>query len=304
MRSDADFIDCKFAKKEASETYSSNGYGVTSANGENNTVNFNGCTYTNGTTINYLDETSTEAPLINMDSDAAMWFWYVDGHFVGGNAGDAEFVANADALKEALANGEDVILGADVKVANSEVDDNGYGAIGISQLNGGVIDGNGYSVSVDAWGTWDSAINTTGGTIKNMFVTGGMRGIFVNHNSTYSDKVILDNVTIDGTVYTISCDQGTGKGLDAVNSTFNGWTSYAATIGNVTFTDCNFGEGQGYAFCRPYAPTVFTDCNFAAGYTVDPEAAVTFVNCTFGGKALTTENIADLVTSTEKVTVE
>jgi hypothetical protein len=63
-----------------------------------------------------LDETSTEAPLINMDSDAAMWFWYVDGHFVGGNAGDAEVVANADAFIEALENGEDVIFTSDIKI--------------------------------------------------------------------------------------------------------------------------------------------------------------------------------------------
>ena len=135
-------------------------------------------------------------------------------------------------------------------------------------------------------------------------MTGSFRGIFVNHNSDHAEKVILNNVTIDGTVYTISCDQGKEQGLDAVNSTFNGWTSYAATIGNVTFTGCSFGEGAGYAFCRPYAPTVFTNCDFEAGYTVDPEAAVTFVNCTFGDKALTTENIAKLVTSTGKVTVK
>ena len=198
-------------------------------------------------------------------------------------------------LNEALANGSNVALVNDIEVAKSEAGSNGYGATGISQLNGGVIDGNGNDISVDAWGTWDSAINTTGGTIKNLNVTGGMRGIFINHNSTNNSKVILENVTIDGTIYTISCDQGTNQGLEAYNSTFNGWTSYAATIGAVKFDGCSFGEGQGYAFCRPYAATEFVNCDFAAGYEVDAVAAITFENCTFGGVALTADNLATLV---------
>lgn len=211
---------------------------------------------------------------------------------------DVDAVAgNTEDLQESLDNGQDVVLTDDIAVERTEAGSNGYGATGISQLNGGVIDGNGNDISVDAWGTWDSAINTTGGTIKNLNVTGGMRGIFVNHNSSYSDKVILENVTIDGTVYTISCDQGTNKGLEAYNSTFNGWTSYAATIGDVKFVDCSFGEGQGYAYCRPYAPTEFVNCAFEAGYELDARAAVTFENCTIGGVALTADNLSTLVTS-------
>lgn len=205
-------------------------------------------------------------------------------------------VSNVETLSEALANGENVTLTADIAVDKNETGSNGYGAVGISQLNGGVIDGHGHDISVNAWGTWDSAINTTGGTIRNLNVTGGMRGIFVNHNSSYSDKVILDNVIIDGTIYTISCDQGTEKGLEAYNSTFNGWTSYAATIGAVKFDGCSFGEGQGYAYCRPYAPTEFVNCTFAEGYVIEACATVSFENCTIGGVALTAENLSTLVT--------
>ena len=207
-------------------------------------------------------------------------------------------------LSEALANGENVALLNDIAVAKADAGSNGYGATGISQLNGGVIDGNGNDISVNAWGTWDSAINTTGGTIKNINVTGGMRGIFVNHNSTNNSKVILENVTIDGTVYTISCDQGTNQGLEAYNSTFNGWTSYAATIGAVKFDGCSFGEGQGYAYCRPYAATEFVNCDFAAGYAIDNVAAVTFENCTFGGVSLTAANLADLVSKPANATLK
>ena len=207
-------------------------------------------------------------------------------------------------LSEALAKGNDVLLANDIAVAKADAGSNGYGATGISQTNGGVIDGNGNDISVNAWETWDSAINTTGGTIKNINVTGGMRGIFVNHNSTNNSKVILENVTIDGTVYTISCDQGTNQGLEAYNSTFNGWTSYAATIGAVKFDGCSFGEGQGYAYCRPYAVTEFVSCDFAAGYAIDNVAAVTFENCTFGGVALTAANLADLVSKPANATLK
>jgi hypothetical protein len=83
---------------------------------------------------------------------------------------------------------------------------------------------------------------------------------------------------------------------DDLNSTFNGWTSYAATIGNVKFDGCSFGKGQGYAYCRPYAPTEFVNCTFAEGYQIDARAAVSFENCTIGGIALTAENLSTFVT--------
>ena len=219
-----------------------------------------------------------------------------DGKFYVATEEIEVLASTTEELKEALNNGQGVALENDIAVSKSEAGSNGYGATGISQTNGGVIDGQGNDVSVDAWSTWDSAINTTGGTIKNVNVTGGFRGIFVNHNSSYNEKVILENVTIDGTVYTISCDQGTNKGLEAYNSTFNGWTSYAATIGAVKFDGCSFGEGQGYAFCRPYAATEFVNCDFAAGYEIDARAAVTFENCTLNGEALTSANLSTLVT--------
>ena len=213
-------------------------------------------------------------------------------------------VEDADGLVEALENGKDVILTDDVKIDPAGMS-NAYGTTGINVKNGQTIDGNGNTLDIKgAGGTWDSGINTTGGLIKNITVTGSFRGIFINHNSTHSEPVILENVIIDGTTYTISCDQGKNQTLTATNSTFNGWTSFASTLGEATFIDCSFGEGNGYAYCRPYAPTTFVGCEFEAGYTLDPRADVTFENCTLNGVALTDANIADLVTSTAKVTVK
>ncbi len=213
-------------------------------------------------------------------------------------------VEDADGLVEALESGKDVVLNDDVKIDPAGMS-NAYGTTGINVKNGQTIDGNGNTLDIKgAGGTWDSGINTTGGLIKNLTVTGSFRGIFINHNSSYSETVVLENVIIDGTTYTISCDQGMNQNFEAYNSTFNGWTSYAATLGNAKFENCKFGEGNGYAFFRPYAPTTFVGCEFEAGYTLDPRADVTFENCTLNGVALTDANIAELVTDTAKVTVK
>ena len=208
----------------------------------------------------------------------------------------AKEASTVEELNAALTSGGTVALADDVTVSATDTGANGYGATGIQMNAGQTLDGNGNSFGVDAWNTWDSAINITSGTIKNVTVNSGMRGIFISHNGT-PGKVYLENVIIDGTIYTISCDQGTNSGLEAKKCTFNGWTSYAATLGDVLFTNCTFGEGQGYAFCRPYAPTTFVGCDFAKGYEIDARAAVTFENCTINGVALTAENLATLVTS-------
>ena len=234
--------------------------------------------------------------------DATVWYGGLVGkpYSATGNGklvlNGVEFTANGadlNDINEQIAAGNFVFP---FDLSGKAAESNSYGQTGLTQLNGGIIDGNGFTLKVNnAGGTWDCAINTTGGTIKNLTITNGFRGIFVNHNSTHAEKVILENVTVHGPVYTISCDQGTNNGLKATNSTFNGWTSYAATIGEVSFVNCSFGEGAGYAFCRPYAPTTFTNCNFATGYEIDARATVVFENCTLNGVALTAENLATLV---------
>ena len=206
------------------------------------------------------------------------------------------YVTNADKLVEALEANCNVNMLGNIKIDPANMS-NAYGTTGINVKNGQSINGNGHTLDIKgAGGTWDSGINTTGGLIENITVTGSFRGIFINHNSTHAEKVILKNVTTDGTTYTISCDQGTGNGLEAESCTFNGWTSYAATIGEVKFTNCTFSEGSGYAFCRPYAPTEFVGCEFEAGFKLGAQAKVTFENCTLDGEPLTAENLATLVT--------
>ena len=191
-------------------------------------------------------------------------------------------VATADELVAALEANEGVYFLNDIKIEPAAMS-NAYGTTGINVKNGQTIDGNGHTLNIKgAGGTWDSGINTTGGLIKNLTVTGSFRGIFVNHTSTHSEKVVLENVTITGTVYTLSCDQGLYQGIEATNCSFYGWTSFAKTAGEAKFVDCYFGAGNGYKYCRPYSNTEFVGCTFCPGYTVDTtRATVTFTDCTF-----------------------
>ena len=215
-------------------------------------------------------------------------------------------VSTADELVAALEANEGVYFLNDIKIDPASMS-NAYGTTGINVKNGQTIDGNGYTLNIKgAGGTWDSGINTTGGLIKNLTVTGSFRGIFVNHNSTHSEKVVLENVTIggNGTVYTISCDQALGQTLEAINCTFNGWTSYAATIGEIKFVNCSFGEGSDYAFCRPYAKSEFVNCEFKTAYAFDTDAygakpELAFKGCKYNGVAITVENATSLVNGEE-----
>ncbi len=209
-------------------------------------------------------------------------------------------IVDKDNIKDALEEGKDVIFGNDIEMPAEE--SNSYGKTAIKVYKGQTLDGADNSFKAQyATGTWDSAITAYGGTIKNLTVGKGFRGIFISHiTGDQGEKcglVTFENVVIDGPTYTFNCDQGTNNGLKAIDSTFNGWTSYAATLGNVEFINCDFGEGAGYSFCRPYAPTAFVGCDFEAGYTLDARAAVTFENCTIGGAPLTADNLATLVTS-------
>lgn len=211
-------------------------------------------------------------------------------------------VFSADNLVSALEKDFDVLFNNNIKIDPPTMS-NAYGATGINVKQGRTIDGNGYTLDINgAGGTWDSGICTSGGLIKNLTVTGAFRGIFIKKGE-YNDIVKLENVTVDGTTYTISVDSGTGKGLEATNSTFKGWTSYAGTLGNAKFTNCYFGAGNGYNYSRPYAPTTYVNCKFEKGHVVDPRAAVTFENCTLDGVALTADNLSTLVTNLNNATV-
>ncbi|MBQ5881795.1 MAG: hypothetical protein IIW70_03070 [Bacteroidales bacterium] len=186
-------------------------------------------------------------------------------------------------------------LGCNLTFSAKETSANsGYGATGVKVAGGSVLDGQGHTLIVnDAWGTWDCVVAAKGGRIENLTVSGAMRGIFM---PGADGDVYIDNVIFDNVIYTFNSDAGNKNyGVYISNSTLNGWTSHSDVHKEVVYTNCKFGEGNGYAFCRPYGPTSFVGCDFEAGFEVDAIGQITFENCTIGGVALTDENLATLV---------
>ena len=277
-----------YATEEAADADEMGGIAGVWHNQDGSVVTFTNCTFTGKLSAN------VEPDLYNNTIVGAAYNKTGNGTLViDGKAYVA--VNTGDELKAALADNKNVIFVNNITMSATE--SNAYGATGINVKNGQTIDGNGYTLKVTgAGGTWGSAISTTGGLIKNLTVAQGFRGIFVNHNSSYSETVVLDNVVIQGPTYALNADQAMNQNIVVTNSTINGWTSYAGTVGTVTFENCEFGYGAGYKFCRPYAATEFVGCNFVAGYAIDARAAITLEGCTFDGVAVTAENYTTLVT--------
>ena len=164
---------------------------------------------------------------------------------------------------------------------------------------GTTIDGNGKTLWVEnASNTWECAIYTKGGTIKNLTIGGAFRGIFIGgslQTDLTVEKVVLDNVC-----YTLSADASGNYDVKFTECTLNGWTSYTSGFKSVTFTECNFGKGTGsyaYAYCRPYTATTFENCTFEEGFQLDATAANGNVlkNCKVGDTLITSANLTSLL---------
>ena len=169
-----------------------------------------------------------------------------------------------------------------------------YAKAAIKQV-GGVIDGNGYELAVSgASGTWDCAIHTKGGTIKNLTISGAFRGIF---SWELTEDLVLDNVVINPGAYTFNADSSGGRSVTFTNSTLNGWTSYTSGFSSFSFTNCKFGSNGSYAYLRPYSPTTLTNCTFSNGYKLDASctSGIVLKNCKVGETLITADNLTTLL---------
>ena len=218
---------------------------------------------------------------VDEDSAAVADKVVVNGAFSKVEGSADTVVTTADELVAALAKGNSVIFLNDITVAATK---GGYSKAGILQNKTQTIDGNGHTLTVTGAGaTKDCAIYTNGGVIKNLTVAGAMRGIFT---AGQSSDLHIENVKFKNVIYTFNSD---GKmpanpfGVYVSNSTVNGWTSHSDMHTEVVYTNCSFGEGSGYKYCRPYGKTAFVNCTFCAGYTIDKSQTkdITFENCTF-----------------------
>ena len=185
-----------------------------------------------------------------------------------------------------------------------------YGTPAALIQKGGVIDGNNKSLDIINPEYNGYAIETYGGTIKNLIIDSPVgRGIVI---SSPTEDIVLDNVYIDGPGYAVNTTEHNAKKLTVSNSTIKGWTSLAG-LSAVVFNECNFGENTykywqkfGYSqdfdrLIRPYVGTEFNDCVFEKDYYIDLSALgtackITLNACTVNGVVLTESNFSDYIT--------
>ena len=269
------------------------------ADGKNNTCTLTGCTYTGNVSgvsadgsvaevLDYWGYIGRGYTLANCEGSKVV----IDGtEFVQvGNAAPYGVytingctpVSTAEELVTTLAAGEGVYLLNDITVAATK---GGYEKAGILQNKAQTIDGGGHTLTVTGAGTtWDCAIYTNGGVIRNLTVAGAMRGIFT---AGQNSDLHIDNVVFKNVIYTFNSDgekmPANPFGVYVSNSTVNGWTSHSNIHTEVVYTNCSFGEGSGYAYCRPYGKTAFVNCTFSAGYNIDKSKTndITFTDCTW-----------------------
>ena len=216
---------------------------------------------------------------------------------------NAATVGTANGVNYALSQGYTTVFAEDVAapLANSAI----YGTpVAVVMKEGGVLDGNGFSLDIENPQYNGYAVETYGGTIKNLTIdTPVGRGIVI---SSPKQDIYIDNVVVDGPGYAINTTEHNGKNLIVTNSTVKGWTSLAG-LDAVSFTKCNFGENSskywqnnGYdqdydRLIRPYVSTTFTECVFEKGYYLDlsalaANAKITLKDCVCGGVEITAEN--------------
>ena len=180
-------------------------------------------------------------------------------------------------------------------ITGTATQSSGYGKAGIVLNAGDVLDGNGYTLTINgANSTWDCAIAMKGGEVKNLTIAGAMRGVFM---PGANGDVVIDNCVFKDVIYTFNSDAGSKDySVTIKNTILNGWTSFSDVHGSVTFDSCSFGEGSDYAFCRPYQATTFTNCSFAEGFKLDTtqtaDNTLAFNSCTYAGEAISAANSA------------
>ncbi|MBR3842930.1 MAG: right-handed parallel beta-helix repeat-containing protein, partial [Christensenellaceae bacterium] len=206
-------------------------------------------------------------------------------------------VATYEELVAAL-TGEAKLIKMTADITASATQSSGYGKAGIVINAGYTLDGQSHTLTInDANSTWDCAIAMKGGTVKNLTIAGAMRGVFM---PGANGDVVIDNCVFKDVIYTFNSDAGSTDYTVTIRDTvLNGWTSFSAVHKSVTFENCVFGEGSGYAFLRPYQATTFTECAFEEGYACDTsqtaDNSLAFNECTYDGKPLSASNDAMFV---------
>lgn len=133
---------------------------------------------------------------------------------------------------------------------------------------------------------------TDGGTVDGLVITDGtsddvlFRAIY--KNGMTGNFNVLNSYLYGTYAMNVTADPTANAELVAINTDFNGWTSYSGFL-RASFTDCRFAVGsEGYNHLRAYDPTTLTNCELS-GTTLDvvDDGSFVLVDCTFNGVLIT-----------------
>lgn len=204
--------------------------------------------------------------------------------------------------QDALAAGDNVLLSNDMTVqAQSGAYGNAKAAFVVK--GGQTLDGGGNTVTASGAfsDTYDAVVTINEGTLKNVTLANGFRGVLVNFSNT--GDVILENVKVladSNCTYALNVNEGNATcNFSATDCAFYGWSSWGVAAKQFTFVNCMFGAAK-YNVVKPYWNTVFENCEFEESMYMDlsefrTNATLIFRNCTVNGQKLTKENHAQLI---------
>ena len=254
----------------------------------------------NGSLTVYINGCSVESTTVLGEVSSTIFGHATEGDqvFVDGVCFTPTSVATSDALTDALAKGESVVMTDDIETEAATPAP--YGNKYAFKLDGGTLDGNGHELNMESYGD-DYGIMTSGGTIKNLTIEKGCRAVMIMYPT---QDVILDNVKIggDGVLYPINTGEAGADDVNLVvtNSTLAGWTSYG-NIKSASFTNVQFKQGTYYnniygRVLKPYVNTTLTDCSFIEHMNLDLSSLtdghkVTLKNCTVNGQVITASTV-------------
>ena len=190
---------------------------------------------------------------------------------------------NKESIEDAAAAGADITLADNIEISGNLV------------MSGGSIDGNQKSIIHNDPSGYDCTITTSGGTIKNLKITGPTtdpsgRAIGPGSSGSYAltENLEISNVEIDYVTYAINGGASNSDLTVTVSdSKINGWISFSG-LKEFKFVDCTLGKGNSnYGYIVIYGETVFDGCTFDefiigtndAGFSGASGKSITLIDC-------------------------
>lgn len=203
------------------------------------------------------------------------------------------------ALQEALATSGRVVVEGDIQLTKGVVVDSNY------------LDGAGFTITAPVYDENDIAtscgILVKRGTVENVTVKGGYRGIGTNKDNTVAGEIRLNNVAADGENCALYVANGSGSGTLVVNNSSFGGQTVFHKISHAQFENCTFtwNESGTKGNMTAYTSATLVGCRFenradgtkyALAYPSSIDSCTMILeDCYVGDTLITQENLKTLL---------